>query len=185
MAGISAKMTQYLMRILKTKGRKAYDEAAKNMRLISQGAEEGLEGMAPSNLPNETMASLYKRVASGDKEAMKIVNQLNIKSFRMQSPAGSIGYNPGAKVSSKFGIGENLTNDDVYRMWKRGDISRKEHLMFTKFDPMKIQNINKIKTPRERIQEKIDKISNNPELSRNFTSNLQRNVDENIKKYGK
>ena len=57
--------------------------------------------------------------------------------------------------------------------------------MFTKFDPMKIQNINKIKTPRERIQEKIDKISNNPELSRNFTSNLQRNVDENIKKYGK
>ena len=181
---ISSKMSKYLMRILKQKGWNAYDKAAKNMKLLQEGAEEGLEGMAPNKLPNETMSSLYQRLASGDKGAMKIADQLNLKSFRMKTPTGSAQYNPNAAVSSKFGIGENLTNDDVYKMWKRGDISRKEHLMFTKFDPMRLQDIKDSMSRRQRIQEKIERIRNNPELSRNFTSNLQRNVDENIKKYG-
>jgi len=153
---ISSKMSKYLMRILKQKGWNAYDKAAKNMKLLQEGAEEGLEGMAPtiSNLP------------------------------KMKPPVKTMGYNPDATVSSRFGIGENLTNHDVYKMWKRGDISRKEHLMFTKYDPIRLQNIDISMSRRQRIQEKIERIRNNPELSRNFASNLQRNVDENIKKYG-
>ena len=238
---ISSKMSKYLIKILKEKGWEAYDKAAKSMRGMIKKGLEGPSGprqydtIDPELVNNKiVMRALQRRVTDPNvsrdrkRDAMRKLAQLNVKSFKVKNPNPNVrenvqvrinhqleamGYNPNAKVSSKFGIGENLTNDDVYRMWKRGDISRKEHLMFTKFDPAQLQHVKhpfgpkfsnwdrlppsevlkgpysgaakSPKTRRQLIEEKIERIRNNPELSRNFLSNLQRNVDENIKKYGK
>lgn len=75
------------------------------------------------------------------KPVNKALDDMMAMRYKGQRPIK--GFNPNELLSSDHGLPKGTTIDDMYMMWRKGDVSRFEHYGMTGYDPKTITDLYK------------------------------------------